>query len=455
MRKLWRVMRRVLKWSGITVFGLLALALLLFAAAFIINAHDEQLSPQARALLTPPPNPYKPAGNIFLALLGADAPPGESIIAAGLTKVSSYNQRVDALMRNPGLAAQEAFLLPPENPQRLAFKGDCGFVKPLQESLWQTIPPHREQVEKLLADNRELYQRYLALHEMHGYYETARPSWLVPSMPWPVCERKVFLAEYVLRARSRDLTQRHQALGDLQDDVRLWRRVFAGEGALVSKMLSVAYLQQDYLLLADTIADPQVPIPVREQDADSVVPRFDLRDWDLGRAFAAELRVSSSVVKQTHELSRSAWAADGEPRGAVRRELARLYNRVGGPEPAAAVVSLPTGLSAWTLLLTYNSGGKVLATIGDASYAEHPPGVWDAAAVQRLVRLGYEIRRQKIAADAIPTFLSEHPEWSTHPADGRPFLWDARTGELRIQTLAKQPPDRRFSAPVWQAATTN
>jgi hypothetical protein len=455
MRKLWRVMRRVLKWSGITVFGLLALALLLFAAAFIINAHDEQLSPQARALLTPPPNPYKPADNIFLALLGADAPPGESIIAAGLTKVSSYNQRVDALMRNPGLAAQEAFLLPPENPQRLAFKGDCGFVKPLQESLWQTIPPHREQVEKLLADNRELYQRYLALHEMHGYYETARPSWLVPSMPWPVCERKVFLAEYVLRARSRDLTQRHQALVDLQDDVRLWRRIFAGEGALVSKMLSVAYLQQDYLLLADTIADPQVPIPVGEQDADSVVPRFDLRDWDLGRAFAAEFRVSSSVVKQTHELSRSAWAADGEPRGAVRRELARLYNRVGGPEPAAAVVSLPTGLSAWTLLLTYNPGGKVLATIGDASYAEHPPRAWDAAAVQRLVRLGYEIRRQKIAADAIPTFLSEHPEWSTHPADGRPFLWDARTGELRIQTLAKQPPDRRFSAPVWQAATTN
>jgi hypothetical protein len=206
MQKLWRVMRRVLKWSGITVFGLLALALLLFAAAFIINAHDEQLSPQARALLTPPAT------------------------------------------------------------------------------------------ENLLAAQTE-------------------------------------------------------------------RRI---QGA----------------------RDPATFFRTR-------------------------------------------------------------------PEPAAAVVSLPTGLSAWTLLLTYNPGGKVLATIGDASYAEHPPRAWDAAAVQRLVRLGYEIRRQKIAADAIPTFLSEHPEWSTHPADGRPSLWDARTGELRIQTLAKQPPDRRFSAPVWQAATTN
>ena len=50
MQKLWRVARRVLKWSGITVLALIALAVLLFAVAFAINARDEQLSPQARAL---------------------------------------------------------------------------------------------------------------------------------------------------------------------------------------------------------------------------------------------------------------------------------------------------------------------------------------------------------------------------------------------------------------------
>jgi hypothetical protein len=477
-------MRRVLKWSGITVLGLLALALLLFAAALIINAHDEELSPQARALLTPAPNPYRPEDNIYLALVGADAPVGESVITAGLTKISSYEQRVDALMRNPTLVAQEAFLLAPENPQRLAFKGDCTFVKPLQESLWQTIPPHREQVEKLLADNRELYQRYLALHELHGYYETARPSWLMPSMPWPVCERKVFLAEYVLRTRFRDLSEQRQAFGELQDDIRLWRRIFTGDGALVSKMLSAAYLQQDYLLLADTIADPRATVPGSAQD-DSGLQLLDLGDWDLGSTYAAEFRVSSFVLRQTDELSRSAWTADGEPRGGLRRELARLYNRVGGqffklnatenllarqterrtsrardPEtffkttydsPDSPFVPR---MSAWEYprRLSYNPLGKVLVAISDPAYEQYPPRVWDVAALQRVVRLGYEIRRQRIAASAIPAFLEQHPEWSTHPADGRPFLWDARTGELRVRTVAKQSPARRFSVPVWRAS---
>ena len=35
-------------------------------------------------------------------------------------------------------------------------------------------------------------------------------------------------------------------------------------------------------------------------------------------------------------------------------------------------------------------------------------------------------------------------------ADGRPFLWDAAKGELRVQTVAQQPQERRFSIPVWR-----
>jgi hypothetical protein len=45
------------------------------------------LSPQAKALLRPPPNPYKPEDNIYIAIAGFDAPPGESVTAAGVAKV--------------------------------------------------------------------------------------------------------------------------------------------------------------------------------------------------------------------------------------------------------------------------------------------------------------------------------------------------------------------------------
>jgi hypothetical protein len=486
MRKPWRVVRDVLKWSGIAVLGLLALAFLLFAVAFIINARDEELSPQARALLTPPPNPYKPEDNIYLALAGADAPPGKSVIAAGLMRVSAYNQRVDALMRSPKFAGEDAFFHRPEDPDRLEFRGDCSVLQPLNGSLWQVAPQHLERIQELLADNRELYQRYLTLHGLHGYYETARLTEFAPLLArFPVCERRLFLAEYVRRMRSANSPEQRQALADLQSDVQLWRAVLKGEGTLVSMMVSVAYLHGDYLLLADTIADPRVEVPLGESEADSVVPVFDLRDWDLGSTFASEFRVTSSFVKQVDGLSTSAWTPDGEPQSLVRRSLAGLYNRVNGHFfklnatenllAAHAVrrterardpdtffrtrhdspVAFPEGLRAWALLLTYNPGAKVLATSADAAYDEYPPRVWDAAALQRLVRLSYEIRRQRIATTAIPAFLKQHPEWSTHPADGRPFLWDAGTGELRIQTVAKQPPDRRFSVSVWQAPTTN
>jgi len=298
MQKARRAMRRILKWSGITVMGLLALALLLFTVAFLINAHDEKLSPQARALLIPPGNPYAPEDNIYLALAGADAPPGQPVIESGVAKVSTYNQRVDRLIHNPTLPGEEAFTRMPEDPHRLEFKGDCNLVKPAQESLWQTIPPHREDIQKLLADNGELYRRYLALHQRYGYYETARPAAFAPLLPrWPVCERKLFLAEYVLRMRSGNLAEQRRALADLQDDVQLWRNIFEGEGTLVSKMVSVAYLQGDYLLLADAIADPHAAVPLDGSDADALVPVSDPKDWDLGSTFAVEYRVTSSFVR--------------------------------------------------------------------------------------------------------------------------------------------------------------
>ena len=98
----------------------------------------------------------------------------------------------------------------------------------------------------------------------------------------------------------------------------------------------------------------------------------------------------------------------------------------------------------------YNPLGKILVAISRAAYDNYPPRVWDAAALQRLVRLSYQIRRERIDAAAIPAYLKQHPEWSTHPADGRPFLWDAAKGELRVQTVAQQPQERRFSIPVWR-----
>src|SRR5713101_5656594 len=92
--KLGRVFLTAAKWT----LGILSVLVLV---VIVINWSDEDLSPEAKALLIAPPNPYKPEENLYLALLGFDALPGESPIAAGQTRVAEYEKGVAAALKDP------------------------------------------------------------------------------------------------------------------------------------------------------------------------------------------------------------------------------------------------------------------------------------------------------------------------------------------------------------------
>jgi hypothetical protein len=475
--ELWPAAGRILKWCGIVAGSLALAALTLFVLAFAINLHDEPLSSQAQQLLQVTPDATRPEDNVYLALQGLDAPPGESVTAAGEARIQHYNQSIDAVLNDPTPANVAA--LRAQDAHRLAFRGDVGFLHPLDGSVWSEAEEHRQEIEKLLADNSELYRRYLELLPMRGYHETARASGFAPFPSAPGEVRKLFLAAIALHLRSVFARERERALADLESDVQLWRAVLTAKGALLSKMLSIAYLQSDYLLLADLIADPH-PLPGGAPDPDFLVPVFDLKDWDLGSAFAAEFRMTASELRRTDDLSSSTSGADGRRHDGFRGWLNRTGNRVTGhffkvnatenlfarqtaremlaaadprrsPESARGPWLLEKQ-SVWTLPLTYNPVGKVLAAVATPDYDNYPRRAWDAAAFQRLTRVAYEIRRRQIDAAAIPAFLEGHPEWSTHPADGRPFLWDPAAREARVQTIARYASGRRFSIHVWPAA---
>jgi hypothetical protein len=468
----WRLTRNVLKWLGITILGLCGLACLLFLVAFIINLRDEELTPQTRALLTAPANPYRPEDNIYFALAGLNAPIGASVIAVGEARLEAHNQRVDAYQPHPSPQLLESFAHESEDPQRLVFKGECGFIEPLGSSVWAAALEHREDVDRLLADNHELYERYLALPGLHGYYETARPSLLPAYFGSPHEVHKLFLAVVTLRLRSGIPSEQQQGFGDLERDVRLWHTVLTGDGSLMSSMLSAAFLQEDYLLLADMIADGKLPLPRAASDADAVAPVFDLHDWDLGKTLAAEFRLMAAALRAEITLAdqkndSAGWLAVAYDRlgdhflklNATLNLKARQTERqrLAAADPARLLRTrdehafFPEGQSVWALPLSYNPLGKVLVAISEPLFGDYSLRAWDAAALQRLVRLSYEIRSQRIGPGAIPAFLQQHPEWSTHPADGRPFLWDPAKGELRIQTVGKQSPGRRFSVAIWRS----
>ena len=465
---------RILKWVGLVAGSLALLALLLFAVVFAINWRDQPLTQQAGALLAAPPDPLRPDDNIYLAMAGFTAPSGTSVIAAGQARIEHYNEHLDAVLHDPSAQAIDSLTL--KDPRALGFQGQAEFVQPLSGSVWDEVPPHREQIAALAVQNGELYQRYLALYRLPGYFETARPSYLAPAVFVPTEVRYLFLEATVLRLRGGSAREQRAALDDLIADVGLWRRVLTGQGLLISKMLALAYLESDYLVLADMIADAHSAVPSGPDDADNAAPLFALRDFDLGSAFAAEFRVQASLLEQTQYLYTIGWnpapARTAAPRGLTDRlgaeisghffklnatvnlfaeQAGRLMDVTPGPGVVAADRKLAeSSLSAWSLVGAYNPIGKLLAGIAAPTGVTYPLRAWDAAALQRLVRAGYEIRRQRVAPAEIPAFLTRHPEWSTHPGDGRPFLWLPESAEIHVQTIGEQPRGRRFHIRVWQ-----
>ena len=456
---------RTLKWLGVGLLALTSLVGVLFLSALLVNAHDQALAPEARALLTPPPNPYGDQDNIYVALQGFDAPPAESVIAAGEARIQHHNRTIDAALRDPSAVSPEG--LAAKDAHRLAFKGDVSFIRPLESSVWNEAPRHAQQIEVLLEDNHELIERYLDLMLLRGYYETARPSALMPDPEAPNEIRRLFLAQLALQMRAGRQFQRQFGLAELEGDIWLWRRVLTGDGTLLWKMLAIAFLQSDYLLLADLVADPGVDLTLSEAYAGSLVPLFDAGDFDLGRAFAAEFRVQVATLRSPDTEARQGWLERAGSRisdqflklNATENLLATQTERwMAAAADPAKFYAVTRSSERWpgqgvrVLPLTYNPLGKVLAAVVTQPYRHYPPRAWDEAALQRLVRVGYEIRLRRLAAADLPAFLRAHPQWSTHPADGRPFLWDAGTGELRVQTVSQHPPAWRFSIRIWPLA---
>lgn len=470
MASVWRVAGRVVAWLAILIPGLMV-------GAIAINSFDENLTPDTEALLLPPPNHYTPAENVYVALAGFDAPSGQSVIETGQARIATYNKKIDAMSADP-LAGS---VLTETNPQHLAFSGNIDFCHPQGGSYLSQIPNHKAELNGLFTDNREIYQRYLGLHRQHGYYETVHPSYLAPFFYVPNQVRCLFLADFAIRMQSGSPLEQQKAIADFEDDVQLWRLVLIGNGALLSKMIAVASLQADYLMLMDIIANPHTQIDSGIVEGVSLVALFAPSDWKIGNAYATEFRLTLPLWTQMQNMASGKWASHHDPAGVPLRWWHQLLSALQGPffklnateNLSARQMNLLIEMansdpqqfnqgrdhyrnwmqkneSLLSLRLIFNPIGKILVAIAAPTYEDYAVRVYDCAALQRLARLGYEIRRQSVIAAAIPTFLERHPEWATHPLDGRLFLWNAQSGEITVQTLGKQSVGRRFTIQIWQ-----
>jgi hypothetical protein len=274
--------------------GLVAFVLLIVLGLFLVNSIDAPLSAQAKALLTPPPNPYPPEENIYLGMAGMEGPGQRPIVELGQERIDAYNKAFDSVLLNP----DNFFSLDNHwGASKLKLNGKLELGSPRSSSIWASTKSHRQEIAAMLAANQQLYQRYLSLYQMRGYYETARPSYMAPLVFSTPQIRTVFLSDVANRIQTGTPAQQREALADLQRDLQMWRTVLIGDGTLISKMLAVAFLHGDMILLADLIIDSSFNSSPLEDVLNPVLLPFDAKDFAIGNAFAAEFRSSAPVYK--------------------------------------------------------------------------------------------------------------------------------------------------------------
>lgn len=468
--KAWRVFRRTALWG-------LGLVVALIAIVVAINAFDENLSPEVKRLLQAPQNPLRDEENLYLALMGFYALPGESPIAVGKARVAADDLRATALAKDPQEAV--AILQKKDDNPKLAMVGNIDFCQPLGKSCWTAVQDHQEEIGRSLKANAVLYRRYLELHRCRGYYETETPSYSMFTPFPPLDVHRLFLANTALRIKTAKSTQeKADALADLYNDVATWRRMLTGVGPVVSRLLAAASLHGDLLLLGDLIADPNVDIEALDHEVEAVLALVEDDDWKLSGVFAYEFRVAASLTDQTRKWMAASpplpapdtapwWAvfagrlenyfyklnATDNLRARQMLELQRLADSGAGEflaERDAYRHWVTTNFDGG-LKYAYNPAGRhLIAQFADA-YTVYPLRAYDIQALLRLVRLGYEIRRQKLSAVEVAPFMRAHPQWSTHPVDGQTFAWDATERAMAMQPLGRSRGDRRFGIPVWTA----
>jgi hypothetical protein len=477
-------MAKILRIGLKTVLWVLAVVAIAVVAVFAINAFDEDIWPETTALLKGAPNPYASDENLYLALVGFDAPNGQSVFSFGEARVAESDADAASLLKNPqgGPAILAHIQDRDKDPHTIQFRGKTGFCQPLG-SCWTGVENHQPEVTTLLKDNAELYRRYLALHTLRGYFETGTPNYLMRWAYVPSDVRAMFLADTALRIKTGKTVQAQQsALADLGRDVATWRQMLTGYGGLISKLMAVANLHGDYVLLGDMIADPAIDLAPLATAIDGILLQVAVDDWKLHGVFGYEFRISAGMYEQIQTMTANAYAGyapNGKELAWWQQGTAHIeghFWKANATENTRALVMInlqqmadsdPSKLLAAQEALArwahakfgfrpsflYNPVGKTIAEYGITSYNVYPLRAFDIAAYSRGVRLAYEIRMRRIPTSEIPAFMGQHPEWSTHPVSGEAFAWRQQAHELRIQPVGGVRTDRRFDIPIWRAST--
>lgn len=460
--------RTLLRWTLLLLGGLVALLVVVVVSFFLINTYDPPIDVAAAAAINTSPPPLPDAENSYFANFGLGVAANQDPHRYGVELVTKHN----AWMRDHGqeLRDQEVLmrmareaLEAMKTPEALPWRSDARVLCPEPRlDCLAAYAKQRSKIRTLVANNPVRLARYRSLYRYRYFHETMTedPYHVIsPSIYLAGFEHETVLAEIGLAALDGNVAK---ALHDLSEDTAYWRRVLAGAGILLPKLVAAAFLDRNYALLSEiavryrnrtqvfAAADPMMtPLSAEERSwrgpfisefrrqADLFlslptnnlnVGAFDMKmkalDWLPGSLLYKPHATVNLLYRQYQSLLVIGVAAGDEFLEAVQHTR----------DVTAATVRIPR------LDMVYNPVGKVwLAFMPPAdAYPHYVTRVHNLDGRMRLVHLQLDIYRRRISLDEIESYLQQSPAELRDPYRKKPMCWDAAKRELWFEGINKR-----------------
>ncbi|GEM_PF-6060067 len=426
----------------------------LFVFLVLINLYDPDVDPAALAALRIAPATIPEADNAYYAQIGLGVAASESPHRYGVRAMAARHAWGEMHPGIPESRSEEITALDKEN-ETLRWKGNIKFscAEPRTDCL-SVYAKYRTDIQQLRRDNRVRLARYRALYRYAGFQEVPTNVFLGGPASSPYNERNVTLALIALTAIDGDPAG---AVHALAVDSAYWRRVVAGAQCIITKMIGVAYLDQNYALLAEitsryhgqsdilAAAQPMAkPLTVAELDW---TPAFNGESRMLA-SFILNMLASDKDAREYYKAEHTSfWESAVQALFFKPRATVNLHCRITADllpiataradalkavtESARDSVSDLTGVFSFGMV--YNPVGKMLVSIGSdmaPMYAKYVARAHNLDGRMRLLILQRDLYRRGVATDNVEKYLATTDVSLYDPYRNQPMRWDASAHEI-------------------------
>jgi hypothetical protein len=418
---MWRKTLRAAVW---TLGILVAVPVVAYAVAILVNLHDREPSPDALELSAA--YEARPAiadrDNAFVYVLGFNAPLDADPRDVGARRLAQLPSAVDA-GAPPSTAELDYLGIDAAVSQ---FRTACDEVGP---KCLVAYADAGQVFERWAASHPWLLERYRELIAYRAWREVVptEVSAQLPSYAGALHGQRLLLLEAKTRADAGD-AQAVAAI--LAGDLRFWRMVLESSDSLITKMIATAALRRHFewgnLALRGLPAELQIEATPAEWHAPLTAAELSLRRTLVGEwvFFSGQMRtmqmdfVADALFQRQDTLNR--YAAYFIELEATLDAPLRGY---GAAADAAASLAVATANEAFPPDSLYNlMGALLLGSAGPADYSDYARRVADLEGTRRAALAAAALRAASTTASDVAPALAASP--FRNPFDDQPLRWD-------------------------------